>query len=369
MISFELTEEQKLIQKTSREFAAKELKDISRDCDESGKIPKKILDKAWELGLANAAVPEKCDGIGMERSAMTNVLILEELGYACSSLATAIMAPSAFIHPIIDFGTEDQKRKYLPDYAGEKFTPAAMALHESEFTFDLTNMKTAASRSGDQWTISGEKRLVPFGDTAGHYLVLARTGEQSLSGINAFILPRDIKGLTINAESEKTMGLKPLPTFRLNLDNVTVSESERLGGKTGIDGKAMINSIRSANSAICVGLSRAVVDYSIPYSKERIAFGQPIAQKQAVAFMLAEMFMETESMRWLVWKAASLLDQGCDATRASTLAQYYANKHTILIADNGLQIFGGHGYIRDLPLEMWLRNARTLTVLEGMTAA
>ncbi len=369
MITFELTKEQELIQKTAREFAAGELKELARDCDEDERIPKKLLDKAWELGLGNASVPEEFKGIGMERSAVTNSIVYEELGYACASLASAIMAPTAFIQPLLDFGTDAQKKEYLPPYGGEKFMAAAMALHEPRFTFDPTDMKTAAEKKGDDWIINGVKRLVPFGKDAKHILVVAKTGDNGFSGIDAFILPGDIKGLTFVDENEKTMGLKPVPSFCMTLDNVKVPAANRLGGDKGFNGRALINSVRIGNSAICVGLAKAVVDYSIPYSKERIAFGQPIAQKQAIAFMLADMFTETECMRWMVWKAASQLDQGIDATKATTLAQHYVNKNTIIIADNGLQIFGGHGYIRELPLEMWLRNARTLTVLEGMIAA
>ena len=370
MISFKLTKEQELIQKTAREFASGELREISRDCDEESAVPKKLLDKAWELGLANAAVPEAFGGIGMERSAMTTVLICEELGYGCVSLASAILAPAGFIQPIIDFGTDAQKKTYLPLYAGEKFEPAAMALHEPHFTFDPANMRTTAEKKGNDWVINGAKRIVPFGATAHHFLVLARTGKEiGLTGIDAFIVPRDAKGLTVGKENEPTMGLKSLPSSKITLENVVVPNSQRLGEDKGIDGKQVINSVRIANCALCVGQSKAVVDYSIPYSKERIAFGEPIAKKQAIAFMLANMYTETEAMRWMVWKAASQLDQNVDATKATTLAQHYTNKNTIVIADNGVQIFGGHGYIRDFPLEMWLRNARTLSVMEGTTAA
>ncbi len=370
MISFELTKEQELIQNTAKEFAAGELKDIARDCDEEREIPEKLLNKAWELGLANAAVPEKYDGIGMARSAVTSALICEELGYGCASLASAIMAPSAFIQPIIDFGTEKQKTEYLTIYGGEKFIPAAMALHEPHFTFDPTDLQTTAEKKGDTWILNGVKRLVPFGKTARHFLVIAGTGDnKGLAGIDAFILPRDIEGLDISSENEKTMGLKSMPCSRLSLSNVSVPLTHRLGEEKGINGRRLINSIRIANSAICVGLSKAVLDFSLPYAKDRVAFGEPIAKKQAIAFMLADMHTEVEAMRWMVWKAASQLDQNMDAAKASTLAQHYVNKKTVPIADNGVQIFGGHGYIRDYPLEMWLRNARTLTVMEGTAAA
>lgn len=370
MITFDLTKEQELIVKSAREFASAEMKDIARDCDEDGKISANVLDKAWEMGLANAAVPEEYDGIGMTRSAMTSVLICEALGYGCASIASAIMAPSSFIQPIIDFGTPEQKKTYLPVYGGEKFTAAAAALHEPRFTFDVTDMQTTAVKKGSDWVINGIKRLVPFGNTAQHFLVIAKAGDRTgLADIGAFIVPKDAPGLTVDEEPEKTMGLKPVPMYRIALKDVVVGADGKLGGDNGIDGRRLINCLRVANSAICVGLSKSVLDASVPYAKERVAFGEPIAKRQAIAFMLSEMHAEIESMRWLTWKAASRIDQHTDATRATTLAQHYANKNSVIIADNGLQIFGGHGYIRDLPLEMWLRNARTLTVMEGMVAA
>ncbi len=370
MISFELTKEQMLIQKTAKEFASGELKEIARDCDEHDEIPEKLLDKAWEMGLANAAVPEAYGGIGMQRSAVTSALICEELGYGCASLAAAIMAPSTFIQPLVDFGTEQQKKRYLPAYGQDKFVPAAAALHEPHFTFDVTDMHTTARQEGDAWVLNGAKRLVAFGQTARHFLVLAKCGGQAgLAHVGAFIVPRDATGLTVESVPEKTMGLKPVPKAKLSLANVVVPEADRLGEARGIDGRRLINTLRVANSALCVGLAKAVLDASVPYAKQRVAFGEPIAKRQAIAFKLSEMHSEIEAMRWLVWKAASQLDQDGDATRATTLAHHYASRNCVLIADNGIQIFGGHGYIRDLPLEMWMRNARTLTVLEGIVAA
>jgi acyl-CoA dehydrogenase len=370
MISFELTKEQELVLNSAKEFAAKELRDIARDCDEAGEVPLKILNKAWEIGLANAAIPEAYGGIGMDRSSVTNVLVCEELAYGCASLATAIMAPTTFIHPLIDFGTENQKKKYLPLYAGEKFEPAAMALQEPLFTFDLTDMSTTAQKKGNDWVINGTKRLVPFGSTAHHFMVMAKTGaETGLSHIAAFIVPRDAHGLVISGEKEQTMGLRSLPASTLTFTDCVVPADDRLGGEKGIDGRRLISSIRVGNSALCVGLSRAVMDYAIPYAKGRIAFDEPIAKKQIIAFYLADMCIETDAMRWMVWKAASQLEQGTDAARAATLAKHYVDGRAVKIADDGVQIFGGHGYIRDFPVEMWLRNARTLTVLEGAVAA
>ncbi len=369
MISFGPTEEQELIRETLREFAASELREAARPSDEASRVPDELLGKAWELGLASAAIPTEFGGDGTQRSPITNAIILEELGHGCVSLAAAALAPSLFIHPLVDFGTDEQKREYLPLFTTSKYHAASLAFHEPSFAFDATNLKTFAEMKGDGYELSGRKRLVPMGDRASHFLVVARGGtREGLDDLEAFIVPRDAAGLTIAPEPEKTMGLHSLPFAQLELDRVAVSAAARLGGADGIDGRRLLNSCRLGSAALALGLARAVMECAIPYAKERVAFGAPIAHKQAIAFMLAEMQIEVNSMRWLIWKAASRLESGVDATRATTLAQTYVNRETMKIADNGVQVLGGHGFIRDYPVEMWYRNARTLTVLDGLCA-
>ncbi len=369
MISFGPTEEQELVRDTLREFATSEFREAARACDEAGEVPNELLDKAWELGLVSGAIPTEYGGDGTARSPVTNAIILEELGYGCVAFAVAALTPGLFVQPLIDFGTEEQKQEYLPLFTTSKYHAASLALHEPSFAFDVTNLKTVAEVKGDGYELSGRKRLVPMGDRASHFLVVARGGSrEGLDDLEAFIVPRDAAGLRIGPELEKTMGLRSLPLAQLELDRVAVSEAARLGGADGIDGRRLVNSCRLGSAALALGLSRAVMEFAIPYAKQRVAFGKPIAKKQTIAFMLAEMEIELNSMRWLVWKAASQLEQGLDATRATTLAQTYVNRETMKIADNGVQIFGGHGYIRDYPVEMWYRNARTLTVLDGLYA-
>jgi len=369
MISFELTEEQELIRDTLNGFARDELAPKAREADESATIAEDIIASGWELGLATTQIPEAYGGAGGDRSPLTNAIILEELGYGCASLATAIMAPTAFIQPLIDFGTEAQKQQYLPLFTGSEFHGASLALQEPQFTFDPVDMRTTAERQGDNWRLNGTKTLIPLGDRASHFLVIARTGpERGLSHIDAFIVARDSAGLTISA-STGTQGLHALPMSTLQLDNVQVSADNRLGGDAGIDGRRLINTLRVGAAALSVGVSNAATSYAIPYAQEREAFGEVIGKKQSIAFMLADMYSEVQCMRWMVWQAASALEQRQDATKATTLARNYTNRRALKVVDDALQVFGGHGFIRDLPLEMWLRNVRTLTVLEGPIAA
>lgn len=361
MIDFDLTEEQAMIRESLQGFAAEVLAPQARAVDEAGAIPDEVIQQGWALGLIAAAIPEAFGGGGGERSCMTNAVILEALGAGCASQGAAIMAPGQFVNALIDFGTEEQKAEHLPRFTGSEPVFASLALQESQFGFAAEALRTTARRSGNGWVLDGEKRLVPFGNRAEHFLVLAGDAE----GASAFVVPRDAKGLTVTPESG-SMGLKPLPQAKVTLESVELPGSARLGGDAGIDAQKLVNQARIGACAMAVGLSRQATDFAIPYAKERVAFGEPIGKKQSIAFMLADMHIECESMRWMVWKAASLLEHDDPgAAKACVLAQDYVRRKSIKIADDALQIFGGHGFIRDLPLEMWLRNARTLTVLDG----
>lgn len=366
MISFELNEEQTMIRDSLRAFAAEVLAPGARAIDEAGEMPADIIKQGWDFGLIAASVPEAYGGGGGDRSCMTNAVALEALGGGCTSQAAAIMAPGQFVNALIDFGTDEQKAEHLPKFAGEAPVAAAMAVQESQFGFAAEAQRTTATRKGNGWLLNGEKRLVPLGDRAETFLVLAREdGGEGLGAVQAYIVPRDTAGLMVSAENG-TQGLKPLPKASLKLDSVELPGSARLGGDAGIDAARLLSQARIGAAALAVGLSRQATDFAIPYAKERVAFGEPIGKKQSIAFMLADMHIECETMRWMVWKAASLLEHNDPgAVKASVLAQDYVRRKSVKIADDALQIFGGHGFIRDLPLELWLRNVRTLTVLDG----
>jgi alkylation response protein AidB-like acyl-CoA dehydrogenase len=291
--------------------------------------------------------------------------VLEELAYGDASLALAALTPSLFANAILDMGSEEQKRTYLPLFCGERFHAASLALLEPSPAFDLLGMRAAAEPKGDGFVLSGRKSFVPLGDRASHFLVVARSGPGfGFDALDAFIVPRDAQGLTLTAP-EKNLGLRALTTVGLVLDRVELPASARLGGEGGIDARRLVGASRAALAAALTGLARAVTEYSIPYAKDRVAFGEAIAKKQAIAFALADMRIETDAMRHLAWKAASRLEHGLDATKAAQLARDYAAEECMKIADNGVQVLGGHGYIREHPVEMWYRDARTLGVLEG----
>lgn len=363
MISFGMTEEQELVRDTLRDFAAEVVRPLARECDENASIPDDFLDTIWELGLTSTQIPESYGGGGEERSPVTNAIILEELGYGDAALALAAMAPSQFVNTLLDLGTEEQKQAYLPLFCGDKFHVGSLAIVEPTPLADPTRPRTIAEAKGDGFVLSGTKTFVVLGDRASHFIVVARNSEN----IDAFIVPRDASGLTIS-EPELNMGMRGLTTVRLELERVEVPAANRLGGDGGCDVQHIIDNSRTAISAVLTGLSRAVLDYCVPYSKNRVAFDEPISKKQSIAFRLAEMHIEIEAMRNLTWQAASFLEHGEPTTREARFARVYSSEKSMWIADNGVQVLGGHGYVRENLVELWFRSARTLSVLEGSVA-
>lgn len=367
MISFGLTEEQEVVRDALHDFSEQVLRPAAREADETSSLPDDVIDAVWELGLTSTQLPESVGGGGEVRSPTTNALILEELACGDPALAIAATAPSMVAFAIADHGTEAQEATHLPFFCGEKFAPATVALIEPSPVFDPMNLQTTADEKDGGFVLNGSKRFVVIGDRAELFLVFARNAQEADGRFDAFLVPRDAAGLTVGA-LELNLGLKALPTTGLELAGVEVPAEARLGGEAGIDAVRLLSSMRAANAALLVGLSRAVMEYAIPYAKDRHAFGEAIAKKQAIAFALSDMQIEVNSMRWLAWKAAASLESREDATRPAIFASRYAAEAAMKIADNGLQVLGGHGFIREHPVELWYRAARTLTVLDGVAA-
>ena len=350
-----------------RDFAKDMIRPQARDNDEEAKTPQEFLQEMWELGLTSTQISEDYGGGGEENSPIMNVILLEELGHGDVTLALAALSPSLFVKPIAEQGTDEQKAAYLPAFCGDRFQAGSLALIEPGPVFDPGALQTTASKAGDTYLLNGAKSFVPLAGDASHFLVIAAIENADGGERGAFIVPRGAAGLSVS-EAERNLGLRALACHGLTLEGVEVPASDRLGGDAGCDVQRIVNLSRTALGALMVGLSRAVMEYAIPYAKDRVAFGEPIAQKQAIAFVLSDMRVEIDSMRWLVWKAASELEEGRDATRASHFARFYTAEQSMKISDNGVQVLGGHGFVRDHPVEMWYRNARTLGVLEGTAA-
>ena len=363
MIDFELSEEQQMIRDTVGAFAIEQMRPAAREADETGKIPEDLIAKLWELGVVvQSAIPEKFGGAGDTRSAVTGAVIAEELGYGDMSIALHAMAPRLFAFPILEMGTEEQRERHLKKFAADKFVPATAALMEPRFDFDPNMLATTVRREGAGLMLNGRKCFVPLAAESDSMLVYAAADSDK---VESFIVERNTPGLKV-LEREKNMGFKALATYGVELKDCKVGPEARLGGEGGLNFSRLMSESRIAISAMAVGMARAAYEYARDYAKERRAFGSAIAQKQAIAFILADMAIEVDASRLLVWEAAWELDRGEDALQSSYLAKNYIAASVLKIADNAVQVLGGHGYIREHPVEMWLRNARGLATVEGI---
>jgi alkylation response protein AidB-like acyl-CoA dehydrogenase len=352
------------------------MRPAARDADERAEMPQGVVERAWELGLVASAIPESYGGFGDTRSALTGAIVLEELGYGDLSIALHVLAPRLLLYPLIDHGTEDQKQGLLPGFTGAAFRAATAAVVEPSMAFDLSALATTARPEDAGFVLRGHKVFVPLAAASDTLLVYARRSDRPAAtsplegyrSVEAFLVESGAAGLEIGPP-EKNMGIKALQTHELALNDVRVDPSARLGGEAGIDFARLMNRSRVALAALAVGVARAAYDHAREYAKERKAFGVAIAQKQAIAFMLAEMAIEIDAARLLTWEAAWKIDRGEPATRETCLAKNYAANMALKVSDNAVQVLGGHGYIRDHMVELWLRNGRAFAILEGLALA
>jgi alkylation response protein AidB-like acyl-CoA dehydrogenase len=333
----------------------------AHEWDEARKLPREVIDKVWELGAILSTVPEEYGGYGMEYSPIMNAIFLEELAAGDMALAIAANLPSIFIYTILQMGTEEQKKKYLPLYCKPTYTTCTVAINELRFKFDAVALETTAQKKDGKYIINGKKCFVPMAKESGHLLVAANADGK----MDLFIVEAGNPGLKIG-EREKNLGLYALETYPVTFENCEVPAADRVGGENGSDYGKFLQKTRTALSAIGTGVSRASYEYARDYAKERVQFGEPIAYRQSIAFMIAEMAYEVDAMRLMTWKAASALEAGRDAKREAYLAKLYAGEMTMKITDYGVQILGGHGYIRENPVERYYRNGRGIAILEGM---
>lgn len=362
MYSFEPSEEQAMLIDAVRRYALDDLRTAARDADEENKLPPDLIEKGWELGYLQASIPEEYYGFG-EHSTVTGVLAAEELAYGDLSGAMAVLTPALYVLPILLVGNELQKQKFIPPVIDMEWKPFTAALMEPSFDFDPGDLKTTAELNGDEYVITGEKSYVPYADDAEGMIVYAKLDGRT----QGFIVSKNAVGLEVNGR-QKLLGLHALPLYSLNLTGVRIPRENRLGGGDGHDFAPIIDSIRVAQAAMAVGMSKAAFEYSRDYAKERDVFGVKVAQKQAIAFMLAEMATEIEAIRLLVWEAAWMLDsKKSEASKQAYLAVTGAADMAMMVTDRAVQILGGHGYIREHPVELWMRNGRGFALFNGLT--
>jgi acyl-CoA dehydrogenase len=363
MISFAPTEEQQLIIDTVKRFAAERLRPAAHDADENRATPADLINRGWDLGLLPSAIPERYSGFGDTHSMVTGVLAAEELGCGDLPISLHLLTPNLFALPILHAGTDSQKERWLAPIAEGGFAPYTAALIEPRWDFDAHTLQTTATPAsdGDGYLLNGHKAYVPLAADAPAILVYAREGDST----QAFIVERDAAGLTIGTR-EQHMGMRALATYEVQLDEVRVGMDAKLGGVAGCDVDKLLNYSRVALGALALGVARGAYEYALQYAKQRETFGRPIAQYQAVAFMLADMLIEIESARGLVLEAAWKLDQGHNATQAASIAKHYTDEAVLFVTDRAVQVLGGHGYIREHPVERWLREGRGFATTMGM---
>jgi alkylation response protein AidB-like acyl-CoA dehydrogenase len=364
MLDFSISKEQKLVKDEFSKLVKELVFDQAHEIDETGDIPAELIQQIWEMGASISSVPENYGGFGAKDSPVETALILEELAYGDMAVAVAATLPSLFIQALLLSGDQSQKDKYLPILCSESYPACTVALNEPHFQFDAARMRTSAVKKDNLYLLSGKKCFVPMAENAEHFLVAA-----ALEGRNQlFIVPKGALGMTIG-EQEKNIGLNGLKMYEIELDNCQIDESQRLGGNDGSDYETFLQRTRIGLSAIATGIGRASYEFVRKYAKDRSQFGEPIAHRQAVAFMIAEMAYEVDAMRLMTWKAASKFEAGKPAGRESYLAKLYAGDKSMKICDYGVQVMGGHGYIREYPVERYYRNSRGISILEGLAIA
>ncbi|HEX7321867.1 MAG TPA: acyl-CoA dehydrogenase family protein [Mycobacterium sp.] len=362
---FDLTpdEDQQLIVDTVEEFAAEVLRPAAHDADDATDYPRELVSRAAELGVTAINIPEDFDGIAAHRSAVTNVLVAEALAYGDMGLALPILAPGGVAATLTHWGSADQQATYLKEFAGENVPQACVAIAEPHPLFDPTNLKTTAVRTPSGYRLDGVKSLVPAAADAEVFVVAAQlNGKPAL-----FIVESSAKGLSVH--TEPSMGIRAAALGRVELHKVSVPLSARLGEEDADDAQIYSEAIalsRLGWAALAVGTSHAVLDYVMPYIKSREAFGEPIARRQSVAFMCANIAIELDGLRLITWRGAARAEQGLPFIREAALAKRLGADKGMQIGLDGVQLLGGHGYTKEHPVERWYRDLRAIGIAEGV---
>jgi hypothetical protein len=353
-------DEQQMFQEAGRAFAAEKIRPAAKAADDERKTPEEILTQATELGVAMLGVPAELGGVMEEGAATTSVLIGEALAHGDMGIAYAALAPGAVATAIGLWGSAEQEATYLPAFTGEDVPAAALAILEPRPLFDPLNLQTKARREGGDWILDGAKSLIARATECELFLVAA---DAAGIGPALFVVESGTKGLTI--EDEPAMGLRPAATGRLLIEGARVPGTAILGEGKREDYVECINRARIAWSGLAVGTSQAVLDYVIPYVNERQAFGEPVSNRQGVAFPVADIGIESGGMRLVTYRAAARADQGKDFAREAALARRLCSQKGMKIGSDGVQLLGGHGFVKEHPVERWYRDLRSAGVMEG----
>ncbi len=365
MLVLELSEEQKMIKKLISDFAQNEVKPVASENERQSRFPADIIKKLGELGFMGHFIPEEYGGSGLDY--LSYIIVVEELSKACASTGIILSAHNSLAcTPILEFGTEEQKKKYLPDLASGKKL-GCFALSEPESGSDAASIKTTAVKDGKQYVLNGTKAWITNGAEADIAIVFASTDRSKRSrGITAFIVDLKSPGVEIG-KSEHKLGIKASSTTQIIFDGYKASEDDRLG-EEGEGFKVAMKTLDSGRigvAAQAVGIAQAALEASSQYAKEREAFGRPIADFQAIQFMLADMATRIEASRLLTWRSALLKEENKKHTKESAMAKLFAAETAMWVTTKAIQIHGGNGYTIDFPVERYFRDAKVTEIYEG----
>jgi alkylation response protein AidB-like acyl-CoA dehydrogenase len=353
------TDDQRMISAAVADFAQEQLRPRAADAEDACAAPPEVLARAAELGIPLLAVPESLGGAATERAATTGVLVAEAMGHGDLGLAVACLAPAAVSNALVLWGDADQQATYLPAFVGDDPPAAALAVLEPRPLFDPFTLHTKARRTSGGFVLDGVKSLVPRAAGAELFVVAA-----DLEGRGPALFLVESDGLAV--EPDPAMGLRAAGTGRLVLERVAVPGTALLGGGAADVYAECVRLSRLAWCALAVGTAQAVLDYVIPYVNNRVAFGEPVSHRQGVAFRVADIGIELEGMRLVTYRAASRADQGKPYAREVALARKLCADKGMAIGSDGVQLLGGHGYVKEHPVERWYRDLRAIGVAEGI---
>jgi alkylation response protein AidB-like acyl-CoA dehydrogenase len=363
-VDLTLSEEQEQLRDLARDWVEREVVPHAGEWDRAEQVDTKIVGKLAELGFLGLGIDEELGGSGGDF--LDYALVMEELGRGDTSVRGIVSVTLGLVAKTIQaYGTAEQRQRWLPSFCSGE-TLGCFALTEPGTGSDAGNLVTRAVRDGDDWLISGEKIFITNGTWAGVALVFARTGNAGPKGVSAFLVPTDRAGFS-RREIKGKLGLRGQATAELTLDNVRVADAERLG-ELGEGFKIAMKALDKGRIAVAsgsVGLARACLEASVAYAGERTQFAKPIASYQLVQEMIAEMAVETDAARLLVWRAADLVDRGQPFGTAASMAKLFASEAAVKAANQAIQVFGGYGYVDEFPVGKFMRDARVQTLYEG----
>src|SRR3954463_11873969 len=363
MVDFTLTDEQTALREMAHDFAEKEIRPVAWEYDRDGTWPQAILEKAWELGLMNAHIPEQYGGPGV--SYLEGCLIEEELCWGCSGIGTSIGANGLATAPLALGGSEELKARYL-GMLTEAPLFASFCLTEPDAGSDVSGMRTTAVRKGDKWVINGSKCFITNGGYASFFTVYAKTDKEAgHRGISCFLVPKD-DTVTVDKKEDK-MGQRASNTATISFNETEIGADHLIGAENKGFKLAMqtLDTTPPGGAAMATGIARAAFEFATAYSKERVQFGVPIAMHQAIQFIIADMATDVEASRLLTWQSASLLDQGHRNTLASSHAKRFAGDAAMKVITDAVQVYGGYGFIKEYPVEKLMRDAKIMQLYEG----